>query len=40
MNITLTLPDGSKREYSSGSTGLQVAVCVGLQNGGNHDGLA
>jgi threonyl-tRNA synthetase len=28
MNITLTLPDGSKREYASGSTGLQVAESI------------
>jgi threonyl-tRNA synthetase len=28
MNITLTLPDGSKREYVSGSTGLQVAESI------------
>ncbi|TAE28237.1 MAG: threonine--tRNA ligase [Candidatus Kapaibacterium sp.] len=28
MNITLTLPDGSKREYTSGSTGLQVAESI------------
>ncbi|MCU0427872.1 MAG: threonine--tRNA ligase [Candidatus Kapabacteria bacterium] len=28
MNIHLTLPDGSKREYASGSTGLQVAESI------------
>ncbi|MBD1207482.1 MAG: threonine--tRNA ligase [Ignavibacteria bacterium] len=28
MNITLTLPDGSKREYASGSTGMQVAESI------------
>jgi threonyl-tRNA synthetase len=28
MNITLTLPDGSKREYPSGTTGLQVAESI------------
>ena len=26
--ITLTLPDGSKREYASGSTGMQVAESI------------
>ncbi len=28
MNITLTLPDGSKREYAHGTTGLQVAESI------------
>lgn len=28
MNITLTLPDGSKREYPQGTTGLQVAESI------------
>ncbi len=27
-NITLTLPDGSKREYANGSTGLEVAQSI------------